>query len=97
MLEIEENHRVCRRVYQAFFYKIAETFIQYVNTLAPNEIEQLDVDLKANGWRVKPIVEIEDCIELLKLFKLFYYFNGRLPLTNGLLSTDPRWRNPRLF
>ena len=49
------------------------------------EIEQLDADLKANGWGVKSIVEIEDCIELLKLFQLFYYFNGRLPLTNGLL------------
>ena len=45
----------------------------------------MDADLKANGWGVKSIVEIEDCIELLKLFQLFYYFNGRLPLTNGLL------------
>ena len=32
----------------------------------------------------KSIVEIEDCIEILKLFQLFYYFNGSLPLTNGL-------------
>ena len=85
MLEIEKNYRVCKRVYQALFYEIAETFIQYVNTLAPDEIEQLDADLKTNGWGVKSIVEIEDCIELLKLFQLFYYFNGRFPLTNGLL------------
>ena len=34
---------------------------------------------------VKSVVEIEDCIELLRLFQLFYYLNGRLPLTNGLL------------
>ena len=34
---------------------------------------------------VKSILEIEDSIELLKFFQLFYYFNGRLPLTNGLL------------
>ena len=50
MLEIEKNYRVCRRVYQALFYEITETFIQYVNSLAPDEIEQLDADLKANGW-----------------------------------------------
>ena len=31
------------------------------------------------------IVEVEDWIELLKLFLLFYYFNGGLPLTNCLL------------
>ena len=85
MLEIEKNYRLCRRLYYAFFYEIAETFIQYVNTLAPNEIEQLDADLKVNCWGVKSIVEIEECIELLKLFQLSYYFNGRLPLTNGLL------------
>ena len=50
MLEIEKSYRVCRRVYQALFYEITETFIQYVNSLAPDEIEQLDADLKANGW-----------------------------------------------
>ena len=85
MLKIEKNYRVCRCVYQALFYKITETFIQCVNTLASDKIEQLDADLKANGWGVKLIVEIEDCIEILKLFQLFCYFNRRLPLTNGLL------------
>ena len=32
-------------------------FIQYENTLAPDEIDQLDADLKANGWGVKSIVD----------------------------------------
>ena len=27
MLEIEKNYTVCRRLYQALFYEIAETFI----------------------------------------------------------------------
>ena len=85
MLEIEKNYRICRRVYQSLFYEIAETFIQYINTLTADEIEQLDPDLKSNGWGVKSIVEIEDCIGPLKLFQLFYYFNGRFPLTNVLL------------
>ena len=59
--------------------------MQYINTLSLDKIKQLDGDLKANVWEVKPILEIEDSIELLNLFQLFYYFNGRLPLTNGLL------------
>ena len=50
MLEIEKIYRVCRRLYQTLFCKIAETFIQYINTLTPDEIEQLDADLKANRW-----------------------------------------------
>ena len=85
MLEIQKNYRVCRRVYQSLFYEIAETFIQYINTLMTDEIEQLDANLRSNCWGVKSIVEVEDSIELLKLFQVFYYFNGRLPLTNGLL------------
>ena len=68
---MKKNYRVCRRLYQALFYEIAETFMQCVNILAPDKIEQLDADLKANGWRVKLIVEIEDYIELLKGFNYF--------------------------
>ena len=45
----------------------------------------MNVNLKANGLGVKSIVKIEERSELLKLFQLFYYFNGRLLLTNGLL------------
>ena len=85
MLEILKNYRICRSAYQSLFFEVAETFVQYTNTLSLDEIKQLDDDLKANGWRVKPILKIEDYIELLNLFQLFYYFNGRPPLTNGLL------------
>ena len=56
-----------------------------MNTISLDEIKQLDNNLKANDWGVKPTLEIEDPNELLKLFQLFYYFNGRLPLTNDLL------------
>ena len=34
---------------------------------------------------VKSVVEIKECIELLRQFQLVCYLNGRLPLTNGLL------------
>ena len=56
-----------------------------MNTISLDEIKQLDNNLKANDCGVKPTLEIEDLNELLKLFQLFYYFNGRLPLTNDLL------------
>ena len=35
--------------------------MQYINTLTADEIEQLDADLKCNGWGVKSII---DCIWL---------------------------------
>ena len=83
----KKKKRICRHAYQILFYEIAETYIKYINTLTADETEQLDTDLRSNDWRVKSIVEIEDCIELMRLFQLFYYPNGRLSLSNGLLPT----------
>ena len=34
---------------------------------------------------MKSVVEIEDSVALLLIFQMFYYYNGRLPLMNGLL------------
>ena len=46
----------------------------------------IDEDIRSNGWGVQSIVEIGNSVELLRLFQMFYYFNGRLPLINGLLQ-----------
>ena len=35
-------------------------------------------------------MEIEDSIAVLSIFQMFYYYNGRLPLTNGLLLVPDR-------
>ena len=71
IIEIEKNYRICRRVYQSLFVEVADTSIKYINTLTPDEVEQLDNDLKANGWGVKSIVEIENSVELCVFFKCF--------------------------
>ena len=85
MLEIAKNSRIFRQADQTLFYEIAKTFIKYLNTLTAYETEQLDADLRSSGWWIISVVEIEDLIELLRLFQLFYYRSGRLPLTNGVL------------
>ena len=41
--------------------------------------------MKTNGWGVVNLLEIDNALELLSTFQLFYHGNGRLPLTNGLL------------
>ena len=46
--------------------------------------QELDNDIKAYGWGVIPLLDIENAYELLTIFQKFY-LNGRLPLTNGLL------------
>ena len=47
--------------------------------------QELDDDIKANGLGVILLLDIENAYELLTIFQMFYYLNGRLPLTNGLL------------
>ena len=68
------------------FVDVADIFIQYINTLDLDEIDQLDNDLKANGWSVKSVVEIKDSVALLCIFQMLYYYKGRLSLTNGFLG-----------
>ena len=85
MLEIEKNFKLCRRVYQSLFVDIADVFIQYIYSLELDKIKELDDDIKANGWGIESIVDMQNSFELLQIFQLFDYLNGRLLLTNGLL------------
>ena len=72
-------------VYQSLFVDLADAFIEYIHTLDADKIQQLDDNIKANGYGVKSLLEIENSYELLKIFQLFYYLNGRLLLTNDLI------------
>ena len=82
---VESNYKISRRVYQALFIDIADSFIEYIHSLDINEIQELEDDLKALGWRVKSLLEVENVYDLVTVFQNFYYLNGRFPLTNGLL------------
>ena len=84
-MEIEKNYRICRWVYQSLSIDIADTFIQYIHSFEPGKIQQLDDDIKANGWEIALVVYVQNYIVPLQCFEFFYYFNGHLPLTNGLL------------
>ena len=48
MLEIEKNYRLFRRVYQSLFVDTADIFIQQIYSLEPEEIKQLDDNIKTN-------------------------------------------------
>ena len=70
---------------QSLFVDVAGSFIEYIHSLDVDEIQQLDDDLKSNGYGAKSLLEIENACKLLNTFQIFYYFNGRSPLINGLL------------
>ena len=49
------------------------------------KIQQLDDDFETNVWELINLFEIDNALQLLSTFQLFYHNNGRLPLTNGFL------------
>ena len=49
------------------------------------KIQKLDDDIETNVWELINLFEIDNALQLLSTFQLFYHSNGRIPLTNGLL------------
>ena len=58
-------------MYQSLFVDVADNFIEYIQLLDADEIEQLDDDLKVNRYGVKCLLEIENASEMLTTFQMF--------------------------
>ena len=83
---IEGNYKVARRVYQYLYFDIADLFLEYVKSMDSYEIQDIEEDMKANGWgAVEKISEVNDSFRMLNLFQDFYTSTGRLPAFNRLL------------
>ena len=84
---IESNYRIARRIYEQLFLNIAELFHGYIQSIDFYEQQEIEEDMKINGWgTVENIRTIKDSMRLLNLFQNFYYTaTGRLPTFNELL------------
>ena len=78
MSTIERNYRIVRRVYQQLHIDTTELFADVIRSLNIFELQDLDEDIRANGWRIKKISEIQDSEEVLKIFQDFYSLTRRL-------------------
>ena len=83
---IESNYKVARRVYQHLYFDVAELFYEYIQSIDSYEHQDIEEDMKTNGWgAVKNIKNIKDSMRLLNIFQDFYTTSGRLPTFNELL------------
>ena len=94
METIESNYKIARRVYQQLHLDISELFAEFVRSRSNDEIEQLNNDIRANGWGIKKVTEVLNAEELMNILQTFYTLTGRLPLTNGLLVVPDRDAQP---
>ena len=82
---IESNYRIARRVYQQLHLDTAERFADFIRSLSVFEQQDMNENIRANGWGIKKISEVSDSQEMLKIFQDFYSLTGCLPLSNSLL------------
>ena len=46
---VDKNYKIIRRVYKYLFTEVADIFLEYIHSLDPNEIQQLEDDIKVMG------------------------------------------------
>ena len=90
METIESNYRIARRVYQQLYLDVSELFAEFLRSLSSYELEDINNDIRFNGWGIRKVQEVEDSQELLRIFQDFYTLTGRLPLSNELLVIPDR-------
>ena len=83
---IESNFKISRRNYAVFYQDICHTFQEFLQSLDFGNIQALNLNIQANDGGLLPIENYTDTIDLLQVFDLFYYMNGRFPFTTGLLQ-----------
>ena len=71
MSTIESNYRIARRVYQQLHIDISGIFADFIRSMSSYELEDMNEDIRANGWGIKKVTEVEDAQELMKYFKIF--------------------------
>ena len=79
------NYRLSRRVYVLKYANIAEQFKIYLNSLPPDEIDEIKNNFRANKNGLLSVCQTEIATELFDSFAIFYYINRRLPYTEGHL------------
>ena len=57
---IEGNYRIARRVYQQLHIDISGLFADLIRSMSSYELEDMSKDIRANGWAIKKVTEVED-------------------------------------
>ena len=82
---VENNYKIARRVYQQLWLDISELFADFIRSIDSLNLQDMDEDIKSNGWGIKKITDVTNAEDFMNIFQTFYQLNGRLPLSNGLL------------
>ena len=79
--------------------EISELFAEFIRSIDPLNLQDMDNDIKANGQGIKKITDVNNAEDSTTIFQNFYQLTGRLPRSNGLLvipDGDPPLREDRV-
>ena len=79
------NCRVARRVYASTYANMAEQFKISLNSLPPDEIDEIENDFRANKNGLLSVRQTESATILFYYFAMFHYINSRFPCMDGHL------------
>ena len=82
---VKSYYRVARRVYQQLYFDVSELFADFIRSTDLLNLQDMDNDIKANGWGIKKITDVNSAEDFMTIFQAFYQLTGRLSLSNGLL------------
>ena len=82
---VKSNYRVARRVYQQLYFDVSELFADFIRSTDLLNLQDMDNDIKANGWGLKKITDVNSAEDFMTIFQAFYQLTGHLSLSNGLL------------
>ena len=69
---MKHNYQIAQRAYQSTYENLAEQFKIHVNSLAPDEIDELERDFRTNGNSLLLIRDTESATEYFNSFAMFY-------------------------
>ena len=49
---VERDYKIARRVYQKLWIDISELLAEFIRSIDPLNLQDMDDDIKANGWGI---------------------------------------------
>ena len=77
---VKSNYRVARRVDQQLYLDVSELFANFIRSIDPLNSQDMDNNIKANGWGIKEITDVNNAEGFMTIFQTFYQLTGRLSL-----------------
>ena len=63
---------------------ISEPFAEFIRSIHPLKLQDMDDDIKANGWGIKKVTDVNNVEDFIAIFQNLDQLTGRRPLSATL-------------